>query len=175
MARVLQEIAPQLSSSARSRLVDPGTRNSEAYESYLRGRGHAAHITGADLARAAESFRRAVTLDPNYPDAWAALGSVNRRLPLAGEVDPKGAFTEAKRAANRALALVPDHGEALSVLGTVAFFYDWDYPRAEALLRRAVARQPSAAESHLLLAHLLSNIGRHDEALIAIGRARSLE
>jgi len=175
VARVLQEIAPQLSSSARSRLIETGTRNGEAYESYLRGRGHAAHITGADLARAAESFRRAVTLDPNYADAWAALGSVYRRLPLPGEVDPKDAFTEAERAANRALVLVPEHAEALSVLGTVAFFYDWDYPRAEALLRRAIARQPSTAESHLLLAHLLSNLGRHDEALIAIGRARSLD
>ena len=75
VARVLQDIAPQLSSSERSRLVEPGTRNSEAYESYLRGRADAAQVTGADFARATESFRRAVTLDPDYADAWAALGA----------------------------------------------------------------------------------------------------
>ena len=61
------------------------------------------------------------------------------------------------------------------MLGTVAFFYEWDYPRAEALLRRAIARQPSAAETHQYLAHLLSNLGRHDEALAEIGQARSLD
>jgi TolB-like protein/tetratricopeptide (TPR) repeat protein len=175
VARVLQEIAPQLSSSARSRLIEPGTRNSEAYESYLRGRGHAAHITGADLARAADSFRRAVTLDPDYADAWAALGEVARRLPLVGEVEPVGAFTEAERAAKRALELAPEHAEALSVLGTVAFWYEWNYPRAEELLRRAIARQPSAAEPHVSLAHLLSNVGRHDEALVEVRQARSLD
>jgi TolB-like protein/Tfp pilus assembly protein PilF len=175
VARVLQDIAPQLSSSARSRLIEPGTRNSDAYESYLRGRGHAAQITGADLARAAESFRRAVTLDPSYADAWAALGAVYRRLPLPGEVEPKGAFTEAERAAKRALELVPEHAEALSVLGTVAFWYEWDYRRAEALLRRAITLQPSAAETHVALAHLLSNLGRHDEALTEIREARSLD
>jgi serine/threonine protein kinase/tetratricopeptide (TPR) repeat protein len=175
VARVLQEIAPQLASDTRARLVDPGTRNSAAYESYLRGRAHAAQITGADLARAADSFHRAVALDPQYAEAWAALGSVYRRLPLVGEVDPKGAFTEAERAARRALDLSPDHAEALLVLGSVAFFYEWDYPRAEELLRRAIARQPGAADQRVYLAHLLSNIGRHDEALAEIARARSLD
>lgn len=175
VARVLREIAPQLSADTRARLVEPGTRNGEAYENYLRGRAQAAQITGADLARAAESFRQAVTLDPQYADGWAALGAVYRRLPLPGEVEPKGAFTEAERAARRALELAPEHAEALSVLGTVAFFYEWDYPRAEDLLRRSIARQPSAAETHQYLAHLLSNLGRHDEALAEIGQARSLD
>jgi tetratricopeptide (TPR) repeat protein len=175
VARVLGEIAPHLSSSRRSRLIEPGTRNGEAYESYLRGRAYAAHVTGADFARATESFRRAVTLDPNYADAWAGLGAAYRRLPLVGEIEPKGAFTEAERAAKRALELVPDHPEGLSVLGYVAFWYEWDYPRAEELMRRAVTRQPSAAESQVYLAHLLSNLGRHDEALAEIREARSLD
>jgi TolB-like protein/tetratricopeptide (TPR) repeat protein len=175
VTRVLEEIAPQLSPSVRARLAEPGTRNREAYESYLRGRAHAAPVTGAAHARAAESLRRAVSLDPGYADAWAALGAVCRRLPLVGDVPPQGAFTEAKRAATRALELAPDHAEALSVLGTVAFWYEWDYPRAEELMRRAVARQPSSAESHVSLAHLLSSVGRHEEALVEIRRARDLD
>jgi len=175
VTRVLEEMAPQLSPSARARLAEPATRNREAYESYLRGRAHAAPVTGAALTRAAESFRRAVTLDPGYADAWAALGAVCRRLPMVGDVPSQGAFTEAKSAATRALELAPDHAEALSVLGAVAFWYEWDYPRAEELMRRAVTRQPSSAESHVLLAHLLSNLGRHDEALVEIHRARDLD
>lgn len=89
--------------------------------------------------------------------------------------EPKGAFTEAERAATRALELAPDHPEALSVLGTIAFWYEWNYPRAEDLYRRAITRQPSSADLRVFLAHLLSNLGRHDEALMEIGHARSLD
>jgi tetratricopeptide (TPR) repeat protein len=173
VARVLQEIAPQLTASARARLLDTGTRNSEAFESYLRGRAHAAQATGAEFSRAADSFRQAVTLDPNYADAWAALGAAYVRLPLVGGVRPAGPFSDARVAATRALDLAPDHAGAEWVLGTVAFWFEWDYPRAEALLRRAATRQPDAAEAQVYLAHLLSNLGRHDEALFEIGRARA--
>ena len=175
VTRVLQDIAPRLSSKARARLVEPGTRNSQAHESYLRGRAYAALVTGADFYRAAESFRHAVTLDPNYADAWAALGAAYRRLPIAADYDPEGAFTEAKRAATRALELAPDHAEALSVLGTIAFWYEWDYRRAEELLRRALTLQPGSVDSQYLLAHVLSNVGRHDEALVEVRRARALD
>jgi tetratricopeptide (TPR) repeat protein len=175
VTRVLRDMAPQLSPTARDRLAQSGTRSAEAFEHYLRGRAQAAPVTGADFARAAESLRRAAAIDPAYADAWAALGAVLRRLPLTGEVEPKAAFTEAGRAATRALDLVPEHPEALSVLGTVAFWYEWDYLRAEEFLRRAATRQPSAAESHVYLAHLLSNLGRHDEALVEIAQARSLD
>ncbi len=175
VARVLQEVAPQLSTTARARLVEPGTHNRDAYESYLRGRAYAGKVTGADFVHAIESFRHAVTIDPNYADAWAALGAAARRLPIVGDAEPGKTFTLAKEAATRALALVPDHAEAQSVLGTVAFWYEWDYPKAEELLRRAIARQPGSVDSHYLLGHLLSNLGRHDEALIMVRRARDLD
>jgi tetratricopeptide (TPR) repeat protein len=56
----------------------------------------------------------------------------------------------------------------------IAFHYDWDYVRAERLIRQALALQTSP-QSHLSLAHLLSNLGRHEEALAEIQRARSLD
>jgi tetratricopeptide (TPR) repeat protein len=74
----------------------------------------------------------------------------------------------------RALELTPDHAEALWTLGMVAFRYEWDYRRAEQLLRRAITLQPSA-DSQSLLAHVLSNVGRHDEALVEVRRARQLD
>jgi tetratricopeptide (TPR) repeat protein/TolB-like protein len=174
VTRVIEELAPQLSSGARATLARAGTRNSLAFDAYLRGRVHVAKPTPKDLTQAAAFFDEALRLDPNYADAWAGLGSAYKRLPIVtgGSSD---AFRQARDAAKRALALQSEHAEATSVLGTVAFWYEWDYPRAEALLRRALELQPSSADSQVFLAHLLSNIGRFDEALDEIRRAQALD
>ena len=174
VTRVIEELAPRLSSGARATLARAGTRNAQAFDAYLRGRVHVAKPNPKDLMQAAAFFEQALKLDPNYADAWAGLGSAYKRLPIVtgGSSD---AFAKARDAANRALELQPQHAEATSVLGTVAFWYEWDYERAEALLRRALELQPSSADSQVFLAHLLSNIGRFDEALNEIRRAQALD
>ena len=175
VTRVVAELAPQLSAGARTTLARAGTRNSQAFDAYLRGRVHVARPTPSPiLLRAAAFFAEALKLDPNYADAWAGLGSAYKRLPIVTGGSPD-AFAKARDAAQRALEIEPEHAEAHSVLGTVAFWYEWDYPRAEALLRRALELQPSSADSQVFLAHLLSNIGRSDEALDEIRRARALD
>jgi len=174
VTRVIEELAPQLSSGARATLARAGTRNRMAFDAYLRGRVLVAKPTPKDLVQAAAFFAEAVKLDPNYADAWAGLGSAYKRLPIVtgGSSDD---FVRARDAATRALELQPEHAEATSVLGTVAFWYEWDYRRAEALLRRALELQPSSADSQVFLAHLLSNLGRFDEALDEIRRAQALD
>jgi len=174
VSRVIEELAPQLTAGAKRRLAQAGTRRNEAFEAYLRGRAYVLGPTRSELTRAAASFEEALRLDPQYADAWAGLATTYRRMPVGGDgrVDW---LVKAKEAATRALALVPDHSEAISALGTVAFWYDWDYTRAEQLLRRGRELQPSAADLPLSLAHLLSNLGRHGEALDEVRRARALD
>ena len=172
--RVIEELAPRLGSNVRSRIAQAGTRNSQAFDAYLRGRAAVGKPTPVDLKNAAEFFQQAVTLDPGYADAWAGLASAYKRMPVVAAGVPD-AFIRARNAATRALQLVPDHPEAISVLGTVAFWYEWDYPRAEQLLRRALTLQPSSADTQVFLAHLYSNLGRHDEAIEEIRRARALD
>jgi eukaryotic-like serine/threonine-protein kinase len=174
VTRVVEELAPRLSPNARTTLARAGTRSGDAFDAYLRGRVHVLRPTAPDLTRAAALFEQALKIDPNYADAWAGLGSAYKRLPIVtgGSSD---AFAKARDAARRALEIDPQHAEAHSVLGTIAFWYEWDYPRAEALLRRALELQPSSADSQVFLAHLFSNIGRSDEALAEIRRARALD
>jgi TolB-like protein/tRNA A-37 threonylcarbamoyl transferase component Bud32 len=55
-----------------ARLVKVATNNMEAYQHYLKGRAML-YRRGPWIARALESFQRAVDLDPNYAQAWAGV------------------------------------------------------------------------------------------------------
>ena len=55
------------------------------------------------------------------------------------------------------------------------FWYDWNWNEVEDQYKRALQLNPNVAETHLFYAHLLSNTGRHAEALAEIKRARELD
>jgi tetratricopeptide (TPR) repeat protein len=149
--------------------------NAQANEAYLRGRALVLRPIAEDLKKAVGFFQEAIRLDPSFPDAWAGLASAYKRMPITGALPPREGFPLAEEAARRALSLDPDNAEAYGALGTKAFWFDWDYPAAERLLKHAVDLQPNYADGHLFLAHLYSNIGQADLALHHIRQARDLE
>ena len=173
--QMVEQLAPRLSADASTRIATVGTRNNDAYQAYIRGRAIGLEPTPANLKRSAELFQQAVNLDPQFADAWAGLGSAFKRMSPVAEVPSDETFPKAKQAAERALAIQPEHAEAHSVLGTVAFWYDWNYGEAERHLRHALALQPSSADADVFLAILYSHLGRHDEAVEEIRRARTLD
>jgi Flp pilus assembly protein TadD len=87
----------------------------------------------------------------------------------------KEAMPQAKAAARRALAIDPNLAEAHIVLGWVGFLYDWDWSAAESELKRAIELAPNNADAHRAYAHLLSNLERHEEAVLEGKRARELD
>ena len=92
----------------RAHRAEAGT---EAYELYLRGRQHLPRILIGDLKSAADLFRRAIELEPDYGPAYAGLATAHSTLYEwfgANDADLAGA----ERASERALELGPDLAEA---------------------------------------------------------------
>jgi serine/threonine-protein kinase len=65
--------------------------------------------------------------------------------------------------------------EAHIVLGWVGFLYDWDWTAAETEFKRALELAPNNSDARRGYAHLLSNLGRHAEAIAEVKRARELD
>ena len=80
-------------------------------------------------------------------------------------------LTPARAAAAAALAAGAAVAEAQTAAGSNQFLFDWNWRTAEAHLRRAVALDPSSAQSHWMLGHALTQQERHEEALAAASHA----
>lgn len=136
----------------------------DAYRAYLAGLYQGERPSGERMHLALASFQRAIELDPACALAYAGMAQAWRRAVMTGDADPRRAIPLAKAAAERALRIAPDLAEAHAAQGFIRFWYDWDWEGAEASLRHAIALNPSLGDAELAYAHLLANLGRHEEA-----------
>ena len=172
---IAEQVRTRLSPDRQRTLARRHTQNAEAYDLFLRGRYYLDQRTPDAVQRAIDSFERATAADPAYALAWANLAMAYGSSPLNSDVDPRQVSAQVRDAALRAVAADPDLAEAQHALGQVDWVFEWNWPAAEAAFRRATALDPSYALAHLVLAHLLSQTGRHDEAEPLMRRARELD
>jgi len=94
---------------------------------------------------------------------------------LAADLPPNEFLPQARAAAQKAIEIDDTLAAAHAELGFIIFWYDWDWGASENKLKRALELNPDGADTHLFYAHLLSNTGRHAEALAEAKRARELD
>jgi serine/threonine-protein kinase len=100
-----------------------GPRNVEAYQLMLKGRVLLGQ-RGRAILDAIPRFERAVLLNPELIDAWALLADSYRLINIYGIAPADATIVHARRALDRALALDPEHAQALSTLANIAATYD---------------------------------------------------
>lgn len=151
------------------------TRDADAYDLYLRGRYFWNQLTPATNARAIEYFERAIALDPDYALAWAGISYAVLGGSMNSDMAPAVLLSRARDAAARAVQADPALADAHAAVGYVRFLLEWDWPGAEAALRRAVALDASCAVGVRMLGHLLSQTGHHAEARAVMSRLREID
>ena len=167
--KVAAALALQLTNKKR------GTENVEAYRFYLQGRYHALKSTPPEIRQGIAFYQQAIDRDPNYALAFAGMAQAFAALPITSDVKPNEAFPQAKAAAQKALEIDADLAEARIVLGTVEFWFDWDWEAAETELKKAIALNPNNADAHRFYAVFLTISGRADESLSEMELARQLD
>jgi TolB-like protein/DNA-binding winged helix-turn-helix (wHTH) protein/Flp pilus assembly protein TadD len=151
------------------------TRILEAYDPYLIGRHFWSQLTPNSIRTSIEYFQAAVAKDPSYALAFAGLAEAYTILPITSDATPRDVWQRAREAADEAVRLNGSLSEAQQAAGMVDFWLEWDWDRAAQRLRRAIQLNANNASAHRIYAHLLSNSGRHDEALDEIAIARKLD
>jgi len=174
-AAIASQIQLRLSAERMNALAQRHSRNAEAFDLYLRGLNFANQRTPPTTQRAIEYFQRATVLDPTYALAWSGLAMAYIASPINSDAAPLDVRAPARDAARQAVRADPNLAEAQQASGYVDWALEWNWPRAEAALRRSIALDPQYAMGHMSLGHVLSQMGRHREAEPLMRRARELE
>jgi tetratricopeptide (TPR) repeat protein len=98
--------------------------------------------TPASLNVAQAKFNGAIQRDPDYAEAYAGLAKTYLLLREYTALPESEAYTKAKSAAERALALNDNLPEGHAALAFVAANWLWDPKQAEREYRRAIALDP---------------------------------
>ena len=172
---IARKVASQLSITLGRRGSKKYTSSVDAYQLYMRGNLHSRRLIKPEVEKGIDYFNKAIQADPSYAIAYVDLANAHRALVLTGDESPLEEMPKAKAAAIKAVELDPELAEAWGSLAISDFWYDWDWSASEDHHRKALELDPGNASARLFYAHLLSNIGRHDEALSEIRKAREME
>jgi tetratricopeptide (TPR) repeat protein len=152
------------------RVLDPAT-----HETYLRGNFYWNQLNCGGFNKARSYFEQAVGGDPGFARSYVGLAETYFALANWGCSADPALVAKSKAAAIKALELDPSLGEAHAWLGKVAFFYEWDFRKAENELTQAIDLSPNYPEAHMIYAVLLVSTGRCDLGLAEMRKAHDID
>jgi TolB-like protein/Flp pilus assembly protein TadD len=177
-SEVADDIAKCLASRIASRPVS-GVRNApihtEALDAYLRGRHLFEVRTLRAVQQAIACFERAIAREPSFALAYAALADCYLACASWSYSMPTEAFELMRAAALRAVELNDTLAEAHTMLAMASLHFDWDWEQSEREFQKALSLNPNYAPAHQYYAFSLMPLGRTEEALAEIDRARELD
>jgi tetratricopeptide (TPR) repeat protein len=163
-------IAGQQLQPASGRALDP-----VAHESYLRGNFYWNQLNCNGFNKSRQYFEQAVNRDPAFARAYVGLAESYFALADWGCSSEPELIAKSKVAALKALELDPSLGEAHAWLGKLAFFYEWDFPKAENELKQAIELSPNYPEAHIIYAVFLITTGRRELGLAEMTKAHDID
>jgi TolB-like protein/DNA-binding winged helix-turn-helix (wHTH) protein len=172
---IAEQIRVKLAPKDRSLLKQIHTVDPEALDAYLRGRYWWRKSTAEDEWKGLDYFQKAIAKDPNYALAYSGVADSFVWLAHHRGLPQNEALPKAKEAAIKALELDPSLAEAHTSLAIVKFTYDSDWSGAEEEFKQAIALNSNWATAHHWYSHYLVAMGRSDEAVKEIERARDLD
>ena len=182
---VQDEISSAVTGALRMKLLSPPSRigpspskitNPEAYEAFLQSqyffrRGEAR----SDLEKAIAYNDQAIKLDERYAPTWALRSSILTTMSSLGLREHKSGYAEARRAAERAIALDPQLAADYVSLAWVQLSYEWDWAGADASLKKAAELNPGDLTVLSYRAYLYECRGEIDEAIAMTQQAEPLD
>ena len=165
--RIAESLQAKLTGREEQALAIKPTNNPEAYDAYLRGLAFSLKATNipADFLGAQKYLKEAVRLDPKFALSWALLSYIDARGYISLNLQPTVALREeARQAAETALTLQPNLGEAVLAKGQYHYACLKDYDTAVRYFEQARQFLPNSGQIPESLALVTRRQGQWDRS-----------
>src|SRR5438128_2018658 len=162
---IAEQLRAKLTGQEEQVIAAKPSDNPQAYDAYLRGLAYTLKtgFTPATSFGAQKYLKEAVRLDPTFALAWALLSSVDASGYLTQSLQPTvGLREEAREAAETALTLQPDLGEAVLAKGFYHYACLKDYDSAVNYFEQARQLLPNSSKIPESLAYVERRRGQWD-------------
>ncbi len=179
---IQSDVARKIASALEATLVTgepsesrpPPTESLEAYDRLTEARFLLASRGAANMFRAVDLFREAISLDSNYARAHTGLAEAYLLLYSWDQVTLEEIKAVVPSSLDRALELDPSLGEAYTA--RALFLRNLgQFDESETAWRRAIELVPGHANTHHWFGTMLWELGRFDESRIEMRRAMALD
>jgi TolB-like protein/Tfp pilus assembly protein PilF len=176
---IAESLQAKLTGQEEQVIAAKPTDNPEAYDAYLRGLAYtlkAGGTTSANSLGAQKYLREAVRLDPKFALAWALLSNVDSYGYISTNLQPTVALREeARQAAETALTLQPNLGEAVWAKGFYHYACLKDYDTAVRYFEQARQLLPNSSRIPESLAYLERRRGQWGQSENYFNEAERLD
>jgi TolB-like protein/class 3 adenylate cyclase len=171
---IANKLKAKLTGLEEEAITTQPTQNSEAHQLYLKGRYFWNKRTSDGLKTAIDYFNQAIEKDPAYGPAFAGLADAYAVLPNYSQTPGKEAYPKAEAAALKALEINDSLAEAHISLANVRIWHRWG-KGAEPEFKRGLQLDPNYSTGHQWYSIYLSVLGRNEEAIAEMEKARELD
>jgi len=175
---IADELRAKLTGQEEEVIAARPTNNPEAYDAYLRGLAYTLKTgnSPANTLAAQKYLKEAVRLDPKFALAWALLSYVDALGYLTLTLQPTAALRdETGQAAQTALALQPNLGEAILAKGYYYYACLKDYDAAVHYFEQARQFLPNNSQIPESLAYVARRRGQWDRSESYFNEAERLD
>ena len=173
--RVISSLQIALSDKEKDRFGKTPTKNIEAYKKFLVARYQWNKRNRDGFYESLKYYKEALDLDPTFELAYSGIADTYLLIGLYGIEPTTEAFPKAQAAAEKALEINPESGEAFVSLAMVNYLFRYDWKKAEENFRLAIDLKPSYSTGHHWFGLFLAMNGRTDEALKHLLQGKELD
>jgi TolB-like protein/Tfp pilus assembly protein PilF len=174
---IADQLRAKLTGQEEQVIAAKPTDNPEAYDAYLRGLAYTLKPNNTASSLGAQKYlTEAVKLDPKFALAWALLSITESRGYLTTSLQPTAALREeARQAAETALSLQPNLGEAIMAKGYYHYACLKDYDSAVRYFEQARQFLPNSSQIPESLAYVTRRRGEWDRSEAYLNEAERLD